>query len=112
MNLEPIDDESGTTRSADESVPNTRAPRSGEPPAAGRISPAEKSEPTGVPIEEQEHNADPNAPQTQVSAPGATQHPPGESPVPASSLRQGPDDGTDEARRRAQVTNARPPEDS
>jgi hypothetical protein len=100
-------------RSSDQPLPRTQAPRSGEPQAAGRVSPAEKSEPSGVPVEEQHHNADPNAPQTQVSPPGESQVTPEETGgVPASSLRQGPDDGTDEARRAAQVKVVPPPPDA
>jgi hypothetical protein len=90
-------------------TPSTRAPEAGSPPAAGRISPAEKAEaPMGVPVEEQRHNADPNAPQTQVVPPGTTQHPENETGgVPASSLpgsNQGEDnhrgtESTEEAQR-------------
>ncbi|HVK37630.1 MAG TPA: hypothetical protein VNA88_03800 [Candidatus Kapabacteria bacterium] len=62
------------------------------------------------PAQAQRHNADANAPQTQVSRPGETQFTPDETGgVPASSLRQGPDDGTDEARRAAQVPAIPPP---
>jgi hypothetical protein len=100
-------------RTADQPLPNTQAPRAGAQSAAGALSPAEKSEPSGVPAEEQFHNADPNAPQTQVSPPGATQFPPEETGgVPATSLRQGPEDGTDEAREAAQIRNIPPPGDN
>lgn len=96
-----------TRRSADQPVPNTRAPEAGSPPVAGKVSPAEKSEPAGVPIEEQRHNADPNAPQTQVSPPGSTQTPETETGgVPLSSLDSAPDLGTDEARERAQIRHS------
>ena len=100
-------------RTSEQPLPNTQAPRAGEPPAAGRVSPAEKSEPSGVPVEEQLHNADPNAPQTSVTPPGSTEHSPQEhGGLPASALRQGPEDGTDEARVAAQVPNIPPPPDA
>jgi hypothetical protein len=107
----PTDDENeGHERTSDQPIPRTQAPRAGEEPAAGNVSPAEKSEPSGVPAQAQRHNADANAPQTQVSRPGETQFTPDETGgVPASSLRQGPDDGTDEARRAAQVPAIPPP---
>ena len=93
-----------TRRSADQPVPNTQAPEAGSTPAAGKVSPAEKSEPAGVPLQEHRHNADPNAPQTEVSPPGSTQTPESETGgVPLSSLDSAPDLGTDEARERAQV---------
>ena len=107
------DENHDSRRSADQPIPNTQAPRAGEPPAAGRISPAEKSEPSGETPQEQLHNADPNAPQTQVMPPGETQFPQEVTGgVPASSLRQGPEDGTDEARRAAQVPRIPPPADA
>ena len=105
------DDNSAEGRTADQPIPNTQAPRAGERPDAGRVIPAEKSEPSGVPVNEQRHNADPNAPQTQVSPVGETQFPPGSNGgVPASSLRQGPEDGTEDAREDAQVPNHRVPD--
>ncbi len=92
------------SRSADGPVPATRAPEAGSPPAAGRISPAEKSEPAGVPRQEQRHNPDPNAPQSGVVPPGTTELPEDATGgVPLSSLRQEPELGTDEARQRAQI---------
>jgi hypothetical protein len=102
-----------TGRPADGPVPNTRAPEAGSPPAAGRVSPAEKSEPAGVPSEEQRHNPDPNAPQNDVRPPGASGIPESETGgVPLSSLRQEPELGTDEARARAQIRYSPPPEDA
>jgi hypothetical protein len=99
-----------TRRSSEQPVPNTRAPEAGSPPIAGKVSPAEKSEPAGVPIEEQRHNADPNAPQTRVVPPGSTQTPETETGgVPLSSLQDAPDLGTDAARERVQVKNIPPP---
>jgi len=102
-----------TKRSADQPVPDTRAPEAGSPPDAGRVSPAEKSEPAGVPIEEQRHNPDPNAPQTRVTPPGSDQLPESATGgVPLSSLRQGPDLGTDAARERAQIRYPSVPDDA
>jgi hypothetical protein len=98
-------------RSSEQPIPNTRAPEAGSPPVAGRISPAEKSEPAGVPIEEQRHNADPNAPQNEVVPPGSTQTPESVTGgIPLSSIQDAPDLGTDAARERAQVRNSPPPE--
>ena len=93
-----------TRRSADQPVPETRAPEAGSPPAAGRVSPAEKSEPAGVPEQEHRHNPDPNAPQREVIAPGTPRLPESATGgIPLSSLPQEPELGTDEARRRAQI---------
>ncbi|MEO5931722.1 MAG: hypothetical protein ABIR47_17440 [Candidatus Kapaibacterium sp.] len=97
----------------DKPDPGTRAPAAGTPPAAGQISPAEKAEPAGVPVEEQRHNADPNAPQTTVVPPGETELPESlTGGVAASSLQDAPDLGTDEARIRAQVPYGTPPPDA
>lgn len=113
MSEQPSDDNQAHGRTSSQPLPNTQAPRAGEPQAAGKVSPAEKSEPAGVPAEEQLHNSDPNAPQTRVTPPGGTQHPSDDTDgVPASSLRQEPEDGTDEARRRAQIPNVPPPPDA
>jgi hypothetical protein len=102
-----------TRRSSEQPVPNTRAPESGSPPAAGKVSPAEKSEPSGVPIEEQLHNADPNAPQHLVVAPGETEHDvERDGGVSATSRRDGPDIGSPEERRNAQIPNIPPPDDA
>lgn len=107
---EPDDDNEAHGRTADQPLPNTQAPRAGERPDAGLVLPAEKSEPSGVPVNEQRHNADPNAPQSQVVPPGQTQQPPGDGDgVPASSRRQGPDDGAPGTREAAQVPNHPPP---
>ena len=107
------DDNTAKGRTADQPIPNTQAPRAGERPDAGLVTPAEKSEPSGVPVQEQRHNADPNAPQTQVSPPGQTQFPPGSNGgVPASSLRQDPEDGTEGVRESAQTPNAAVPDDA
>jgi hypothetical protein len=95
----------------DPTVPNTRAPESGSPPAAGKISPAEKFEPSGVPVQAQQHNADPNAPQSQVVEPGETQTPESlTGGVPASSLERKPDIGSERSRAGAQVPNIPPPD--
>lgn len=102
-----------TRRSADQPIPNTQAPEAGSAPAAGRVSPAEKSEPAGVPVQEHRHNPDPNAPQTQVVPPGTTEVPESQTGgVPLSSLDQGPDLGTDEARERAQIHYPSAPPDA
>ncbi len=92
--------------------PNTRAPEAGSPPAAGRISPAEKAEPSGVPVQEQRHNADPNAPQRHVVPPGETDRSDAVGGIPVSSTLPLPDLGTEEARREAQVPKIPPPEDA
>lgn len=114
-NSQPDDNEGigETRRTADQPVPNTRAPEAGSPPAAGRISPAEKSEPAGVPVQEHRHNADPNAPQSEVVEPGSTQTPESETGgIPLNSLQDAPDLGTDEARKRAQTPSVSPPADA
>lgn len=111
--LNESDNPAEAPKTSDQPTPSTQAPRAGERPDAGLISPAEKLEPSGVPVNEQNHNADPNAPQTLVTPPGETENPPGSHRgVPASSLRQGPDDGTDEARLGAQIRNVPPPPDA
>lgn len=102
-----------TRRTADQPIPATQARRAGEQPVAGKVSPAEKSEPSGVPLEEQRHNADPNAPGTQVVPPGETEQPGSETGgVPATSLSTAPALGSDAARLRAQVSQIPPPEDA
>ena len=107
------DNQTDGRRTADQPIPNTQAPRAGERPDAGHVIPAEKSEPSGVPVNEQKHNADPNAPQTRVVPPGQTQNPPGSNQgVPASSMRQDPEDGTEDARRAAQIPNIPAPPDA
>ena len=108
-------DEPGNTDHAQEdpTVTDTRAPKPGTPPAAGTVSPAEKAEPSGVPVQEQRHNADPNAPQTEAVPPGTTQTPEtATGGIPATSLAQEPEVGTDEARRREQIPNPPPPPDA
>lgn len=98
-----------TRRSSEQPVPGTRAPEAGSTPVAGKVSPAEKSEPAGVPIQEQRHNSDPNAPQNEVVPPGETQTPESlTGGVPLSSIQDLPDLGTDEARERAQIRNTPP----
>lgn len=102
-----------TRPSAEQPVPNTRAPEAGSTPAAGHVSPAEKSEPSGAIGQEQRHNADPNAPQTEVVPPGETQSPTSETGgVPLSSQRTSRPLGTDEARNAAQVPNTAVPPDA
>lgn len=102
-----------TSRSADMPVPATRAPEAGSPPAAGRISPAEKSEPAGATPQEQRHNPDPNAPQSQVVPPGTKELPEDATGgVPLSSLRWEPELGTEEARKRAQIPLSPVPDDA
>lgn len=113
---QPIENDNGlgeTRRTADQPVPATQARRAGEEPVAGKVSPAEKSEPSGVPAEEQLHNADPNAPGTMVVAPGETEQPESTTGgIPATSLSTAPPLGSDAARRRAQVSMTTPPEDA
>lgn len=102
-----------TRRTADQPVPDTRAPEAGSKPAAGVVSPAEKSEPEGVPVQEHRHHPDPNAPLQEVTKPGETSLPEDESGgIPLSSRQDLPDLGTDEARLRAQVRYSEPPEDA
>ena len=102
-----------TRRTADQPIPDTQARRAGEEPVAGKVSPAGKSEPSGVPAEEQRHNADPNAPGTMVVPPGETEQPESTTGgIPATSLSTAPPLGSDEARRRAQVAMTMPPEDA
>ena len=112
---ESIDDPdipSGAQPSDSSANPGTRAPRPGTPSAAGRLSPAEKDEPAGVPLQEQHHNAEPNAPQHEVVPPGEAETPETDDVVPATSQRTRPDLGTDRARRIAQVPNFAVPDDA
>jgi hypothetical protein len=116
-NQQPLEeDDNGlgeTRRTADQPVPATQARRAGEEPVAGKVSPAEKSEPSGVPAEEQRHNADPNAPGTTVVPPGETERPESETGgVPATSIDSAPPLGSDEARLRAQISQTPAPEDA
>jgi|GEM_PF-778673 len=95
---------------AGQDLPDTQAPRAGSSPAAGKISPAEKAEPSGVPVEEQRHNADPNAPQSRVTPPGETEMPESQTGgIPATSLRQKPELGSEQAREEAQQRAIPPP---
>jgi hypothetical protein len=113
--MQSTPDDTGGERKAqvDPTVPDTRAPEPGTAPAAGRISPAEKAEPSGVPVQEHQHNADPNAPQTEVVPPGETQTSEKETGgIAASSLDQSPEVGSDKARRDEQVPNSPPPPDA
>lgn len=100
-------------RSAEMEIPGTRARAAGAPPAAGKISPAEKSEPDGVPRQAQRHAPDPNAPLRRVTEPGKEPLPEsGTGGIPLTSLVEGPDLGTEEARRRAQIVSTPPPADA
>ena len=113
---QPEADDNGlgeTRRTSEQPVPATQARRAGEEPVAGKVSPAEKSEPSGVPVEEQRHNADPNAPGTMVVPPGETERPESETGgVPVTSIAEAPPLGSEQARLRAQVSQIPPPEDA
>jgi hypothetical protein len=113
MSTTPDEETSERHAQEDPTVPDTRAPKAGTPPVAGTVSPAEKAEPSGVPVQEQQHNADPNAPQREVVPPGRTETPESATGgIPATSLAQEPEVGSDEARRREQIPNTPPPPDA